>query len=116
MSDNDRLSLGLKLKAAREYLEISQEEAAVHLKIPRPAVSLIESGKRGVDALELRALADLYNVSVDSLTKPSEDNGDRDNLIQHLARATVGLSESDKSELMQFAEFLKARSSKETED
>ena len=46
MNDDARIRIGNKLKDAREYLGISQEEAAKIAEIPRSAISLIESGQR----------------------------------------------------------------------
>jgi len=53
--------VGARLKSAREDLGLTQEEVAKRLDISRPAVSLIESGKRPVNSMELNALAKLYH-------------------------------------------------------
>ena len=58
--NDDRQSLGARLREAREYLGLSQDEVARVVSLPRPAVSLIESGQRKVDALELKKFAELY--------------------------------------------------------
>ena len=52
---NERTEFGRRLKEAREYLELSQDEVARELGIPRTAISLMESGQRKVEALELRS-------------------------------------------------------------
>ena len=44
------------------------EEVANHLGVPRSAISLIETGARKVDALELTKLAKLYQRGVAELT------------------------------------------------
>ena len=41
MSKETRIVIGAKLKEAREYLDISQEYAAKHVGINRPALSLM---------------------------------------------------------------------------
>jgi transcriptional regulator with XRE-family HTH domain len=104
---NDRKSLGAKLRDAREYLGLSQDEVARSVGLTRPAVSLIESGQRKVDALELKKLAELYQRPVTEFT------GDVDTIessmpetVQHLARAASKLKEADRAELLRFAEFL----------
>lgn len=51
----------------REEKGFTQEEVARHLQIKRQAVGQIEKGERGVDALELAKLAELFSVSVDFL-------------------------------------------------
>ncbi|MBK0110967.1 MULTISPECIES: helix-turn-helix domain-containing protein [unclassified Delftia] len=101
----DRLQLGQRLRAAREYVGLSQEEVAFALSISRPAVGNIEAGARKVDAFELSKLSDLYGRTVDYFLT---GNAPADNTrIAFLARATQGLSESDLDELARFASFLK---------
>jgi len=38
MTDDARIEIGAKLKQARDYLNISQEEAAEEANIPRSAI------------------------------------------------------------------------------
>jgi transcriptional regulator with XRE-family HTH domain len=108
--DSERVDLGDRLREAREYLELSQDEVAKALKIPRSAISLIESGQRRVDALELRELAKLYQCSVASLSG-EESPAAMPEDVAHLARAAATLTENDRSELARFAEFLRSRTS-----
>ena len=61
---NDRTFLASRLKEMREYLALSQEEVAQMLKIPRSAISLIENGERGVEAVELKQFAEVYKCSI----------------------------------------------------
>ncbi len=108
-SELDRSLLGERLKQAREYLELSQDEVAKKLNLPRTAISLIESGQRRVDAIELQKFAQLYQRPVSYFTgeiiaaQLSED-------VEHLARTATKLSERDREELTRFAEFLSSRS------
>jgi transcriptional regulator with XRE-family HTH domain len=107
---SDRAALADRLREAREYLGFSQDEVAKSLNIPRSAVSLIESGQRRVEAIELQALAKLYQKSVASLTgeeAPPELPED----VAHLARAAARLTDADRVELTRFAEFLGRRNS-----
>jgi transcriptional regulator with XRE-family HTH domain len=108
MSDDDRKALGIRLKEAREYLGLSQEEVAKALKVPRSAVSHVETGQRRVDALELKQLAELYQRPVSELTGEVEFDAELrpPPAIAHLARAAQKLSDSDRAELLRFAEFL----------
>jgi transcriptional regulator with XRE-family HTH domain len=106
MSDA-RKSLGAKLREAREYLGLSQDEVARGVGLTRSAISLIESGQRKIDALELKKLAEVYQRPVADFT------GDVDVIessmpetVQHLARAASKLTEADRAELLRFAEFL----------
>lgn len=105
----ERRELGLRIREARSYLELSQEEVAAAIGISRPAVSAIEAGTRGVDALELKKLAKVLNRTVQHLTG-EEEAAPQDEKVTLLARAAEGLSESDLGELQRFAAFLKARS------
>ena len=109
MSD-DRKSLGARLRDAREYLGLSQDEVAKAIGLARPAISLIESGQRKVDALELKKFADLYQRPVADFTGDSDVDAPAYEAVQHLARAAAKLTEADQAELIRFAEFLSARS------
>lgn len=111
MSDKERMELGEKLKMAREYLGLSQDEVAAHLSIPRTAISLMESGKRGVDLIELKKLAALYQRPISFFANPDEDlNLPKVKDVQMLGRAAEGLSRKDIQEVLKFAEFLKSKS------
>lgn len=55
-----------RLRIAREARGLSQDDVAKHLDIPRPSLTLMEMGKRRVQALELTSLSRLYGVSVTS--------------------------------------------------
>ena len=109
MNEDPRLTIGRRLKEAREYLGLSQEEAASFAKIPRTAISLIESGQRKLDSVELMTLAKLYQKPIAYFT---EDNFSvtPDPMAAVLARNLSNLSESDRKELERFAEFLMMRS------
>ena len=104
----DRQTLGERLRQAREYLDLSQDEVAKVIGIPRNAISLIESGQRRVEAIELKHLAGVYGRSVAFFTGEApvlelpED-------VEHLARTATHLSEQDRRELARFAEFLRDR-------
>src|SRR3546814_16216591 len=59
--------IGERLRSAREFLELTQEEAAMAVGISRSALSLIEHGRRKVDSEELTRFARIYGQSVDAL-------------------------------------------------
>jgi len=117
--ENDRKKIGLRLKEMREYLGLSQDEVARALKMPRPAVSLIESGERKVDALELKKFADLYQRPIDYFVsekaEPTGSSQEPAHLqrapreVAKLARTATKLSPEDRSELVRFAEFLRSK-------
>jgi transcriptional regulator with XRE-family HTH domain len=109
----DREKLGAGLRSAREYLGLSQEEVAKYLGIPRTALSLVESGQRGIDALEIKKLAQLYKRPVASFTGETVSKETLRKEVAHLARAAESLSDVDLKELSRFAEYLRARKNSE---
>ncbi len=108
-----REQLGARLRDARDYLGLSQEEVARCLGIPRSALSNIETGQRRVDALELKRLAELYKRPVGYFTGEAPVESGLPEDIAHLARAAAGLSDRDRQELSRFADYLRARAQAE---
>ena len=109
-TEPDRQALAERLREAREYMGLKQEEVARHLGIPRSALSNVEAGQRKVDALELTRLAKLYQRPVSWFT--GEDgliDKEMPAEVAHVARAAASLSNQDRQELARFADFLKSR-------
>jgi transcriptional regulator with XRE-family HTH domain len=113
--DSERTEMARRLKEAREYLELSQDEVARELGVPRTAISLVESGQRKVEALELQKLAKLYQRPVGYFTGEEAEEVGLPPQVAHLARAASKLSNRDRDELTRFAEYLRARSVAEKE-
>jgi transcriptional regulator with XRE-family HTH domain len=107
--DTDRVELGGRLREQREYRGFSQDDVAKYLAIPRSAISLIESGTRRLDILELKKLAALYECSIEELTGEQASPDQTPDSIKMVARATAALSAEDQSEVLRFAQFLRAR-------
>jgi len=105
---NERADIAARLKEAREYLGLSQQEVATALRLPRSAVSLIETGQRGVESLELSALAKLYQRPIGFFTGEKQTPLASD--VALLAKQVSKLSEQDRNELLRFSEFLMHRS------
>jgi transcriptional regulator with XRE-family HTH domain len=100
-------ALGERLRESREFLGLSQQDVADLLKLTRPAVTNIETGKRKVSTLELREFARLYRKPYDWLIGESTDAVPaEDELTQTLYRTTSELSERDRAQLLRFAQFL----------
>ena len=112
VKDNDRKTLGERLREAREYLGFSQEEVATFLSVPRSALSLMETGQRKVDALELKKLAGLYKRPVGYFTGEETDETSFGADVNHLARKVAELAPDDREELARFADFLRTRKQK----
>jgi transcriptional regulator with XRE-family HTH domain len=107
MTNDERKQLSDKLREAREYLGLSQEEVAGTLGIARAAISQIEHGNRRVDAIELAKLARLYQRPVSHFT--GSDTVEEPPQIALLKRAASALSDKDREEVLRFAEFLRGR-------
>lgn len=101
--------IGDRLRRAREYLELKQEEAAEAAGLSRSALSLVENGRRKVDAVELARFAQVYGQSIEALSGTAETRPLPES-VQALARAATELSPQDRAELLRFAEFLQTRS------
>ena len=110
--DGDRKALGERLREAREYLGFSQDQVATFLGVPRSALSLMETGQRKVDALELKRLAGLYKRPVGYFTGEEAEEASFGTNVKHLARQVADLTPADREELGRFAEFLRARKPK----
>lgn len=101
----EQARIGARLRQAREYVGLLQEEVASALGIPRASVSALESGKRRVTGLEVRRLARIYRKPVGWLL------GENDIELtdaEPLFRATESLSARDRDQVLRFAEFLAA--------
>jgi transcriptional regulator with XRE-family HTH domain len=105
-SENTRRArLAERLREAREYLGLSQQFVADNSRIPRVAISEIENGKRRVEALELDALAALYKHPISYFLEGALEQPES---IHALAREARGLTETDREEVLRFAQFLKS--------
>ena len=107
----DYAELGRRIRQAREEATLSQDVVAQHLGVTRSAVSLIESGKRKVDSLELRSFSRLVGKSVtffldDETTKAKSqplDDGDPTQIL-FSANQVVDISQ-DSSQIQRFSQF-----------
>jgi transcriptional regulator with XRE-family HTH domain len=108
--EQERRRLGDRLREARKYLGLKQEEVATYLKIPRTALTDIENGQRRVEAIELARLARLYRQPMGYFTGEEDAAANLPVDVAHLARRAANLSQQDRDELSRFAEYLRARS------
>ena len=98
-------TIGERLKSARELAGLSQVQVAELLKIRRPSVSEVESGRRDLSADELRRFADIYGVSVSWLlgVDPFSENPS----VELAARELSKLNPEDLDRVMNLLKILK---------
>lgn len=108
-AEEERAALGGRLRRVRRYLGLSQLEVARHLKVPRSALSHIENGHRGLDALELKRLSGLYQYPVSYFTGEFSPAEDLEAALEPLLQTAADLSRRDREEVRRFAEYLRAR-------
>lgn len=107
---SERRRLGERLREARKYLGLNQEEVAELLKIPRTALVDIESGQRRVEAIELTRLAKLYRQPIGYFAGEDAATAALPASVMFLAKQASELSDQDKAEVSRFVEYLRARS------
>jgi transcriptional regulator with XRE-family HTH domain len=109
MTDQGRKDIADKLRVAREEKGLSQEEVALKLGLPRPAISQIENGRRRVEVLELIQLAKLYERPLEFFANEQPVASNR---FEMFRRAASALSDEDRDQVLRFAEFLRDKANK----
>jgi transcriptional regulator with XRE-family HTH domain len=103
-------ALAARLREARNTLNLTQADVTEATGIHRSAVSEIESGRRGVTAIEIGRLAHLYRRSVEWLL--GDEPGPNDDPA--LLKAVAPLSPTDRELLLSYARFLKSQKGRKT--
>lgn len=107
-SEEDAHVLAVRLRDAREYLNLSQQFVAEQTGLPRSAISDIERGARRVDSLELKRFAALYRLPTSHFLGDNEPALEgSDPMLATLARTTREMAEPEKQQLLRFAQFLR---------
>jgi transcriptional regulator with XRE-family HTH domain len=65
--------IGLRIKVLREKTGMSQDALARKMRLPRPAISQIESGARKIATDELLRLSQIFHIPVDDLLNPGKE-------------------------------------------
>ncbi|OGW48047.1 MAG: repressor protein [Nitrospirae bacterium RBG_13_41_22] len=65
--------IGLRFKELREKTGMSQDVLARKMKLPRPAISQIESGARKIATDELLMFSQIFHIPVDDLLNPGKE-------------------------------------------
>ena len=108
-AEEEREALGARLRKVRRHRELSQLDVAQRLQLPRTALSHIENGRRGLDALELKRLAGLYQYPVSYFTGEVNPGKGLEAALEPLLQTAADLSRHDREEVRRFAEYLRAR-------
>lgn len=96
MKKIDYQKVGLKLKSAREYLQLTQEQVANILQLGRDAIIRIEKGSRKINADELSNFSKLYGLSMEEILDVEE----KQYMGQAFARGFETLSPKDQKEIL----------------
>ena len=94
--------LGERLKKAREYLGLTQEDVAKLMRVSRIIITNIESGTRKVSAEELSKFSKLYGWTMEELLE-----GKKEENVPMFARTFSELSDEDQEEIINLIKFKK---------
>lgn len=95
------MKYGEKLKIAREFLELTQEQVALILDMTRNQIVNIENNKRTVKPDELYKFSKLYGISMEEIVSNQEIDV---NDIMFEKRFKM-LNEKDKKEVINLVNF-----------
>jgi len=95
--------LGKRIQGLRKELGISQESLANELNISRPAITLLEQGKRKATAEEMICLARFFNMTVEELMDETkvpkvvvQQSKKKENIVKEETRISVPQKNLDK--------------------
>lgn len=95
------------LKDLRLRFGLTQQDLANKLDISKSTISMYETGNRTPDFEVLEAIADIFNVSLDSLigshSKPDTE------ISVLAAHAIDDLTEEEQLEIIKYAKFIKSQ-------
>lgn len=93
---------GEKLKAAREFLGLTQEQVASTLNMTRNVIVNIENNNRAIKSDELYKFSKLYGVSMEEIVSDDKEVN-MNNIV--FARAFESLSDKDQQEILNLIKF-----------
>lgn len=95
------------LKSLRVRFGLTQQDLANKLGVSKSTVSMYETGNRAPDFETLEAIADLFNVSLDSLIGAQ---GKSESEIKVLAAHAIDdLTEAEQLEIIKYAKYIKSQ-------
>lgn len=105
-------AVGPRLRLARENAGLSQGQVAKMLGLHRPSVSEMEAGNRRISAEELVQLAEIYEVSIDWLTRGADEQSPDQARIELAARELTKLRREDLDRVLDLLQTLRSEGSK----
>lgn len=106
---NDQNRIGSRIVKARENSNLTQLELAEKTYINKSVLNRIEKGTRPARDVELLAISDATNVSVDYLLGKSQFK-DEDYIKSHLSNSLPDdLTEEQRKEISKFIDYIKNR-------
>ncbi len=111
-SQEMKLLVAKRLKAAREQAGLSQGQVARMLNIHKPTISEIEAGRRNVTSEETVKFADIYDVNASWLIDKEAEEQDPKVLME--ARQLSKLREEDLNSVIKLLNSLKDKSPETT--
>ena len=97
-------NLGTRLKEAREYLGLTQEDVAKLMGVSRVIITNIEAGTRKVSAEELSKFSKIYGWTMEELMEGEKAETEA---VQMFARTFNELSDEDQNEILNLIKFKK---------
>jgi Zn-dependent peptidase ImmA (M78 family)/transcriptional regulator with XRE-family HTH domain len=95
----DAAQLGHRLRAARDRRNLSQQEVADALGLPRTAITNMETGARAVSTLEITKLADLYGQTPAYFLSPKEEEAEDLFVVLHRVLPEIEAAPQTKREV-----------------
>lgn len=96
------MNKGEKLRAAREFLGLTQEQVASTLDMTRNMIVNIENNKRAIKSDELYKFSKLYGISMEEI---ESDDKEINMNVPIFARSFASLSEKDQQEILNLIRF-----------
>lgn len=93
---------GERLKAAREFLGLTQEQVASTLNMTRNMIVNIENNNRKINSDELYKFSKLYGISMEDIVS---DEKELNMNIPTFARSFESLSDKDQQEILNLINF-----------
>jgi len=102
--ENNYKNIGLKIKEAREFANMSQKELADRIGYESAtAISLLESGERKVSISDLQKMSDIFKRDIKFFLGREDEKPD----LLFALRADKSLSKNEQDQIQNFIDFVK---------